>query len=277
MRKKQTIIKKTAKKVTKKANLPQVVENKTPMSTFHSADLLISQLAGKDVDVEKMEKLLALKGKYEAEENKKLFQIKFCKLQYELPVIKKTKSVDNKYKYAPLEEIVKQIKPFLREHGFSYRWSEGISENKECKRIICHIMSNGHEETSYVDIPMIMSPVTRDGKKIINDAQVAGSMSTYGKRYSLIGALGIMADEDDDGRGVGKVKDITPPKDENPKISKAKAIASVQKKYKELCKYSNPNDALKEFLAQIELKELQEIIGMSQKLDQLMSNPRKKS
>lgn len=221
-----------------------ISETQVPMSTFASADMLLQQLAGKDVDVDKMEKILALKGKYEAEENKKKYQREFSKLQSSLPVIQKTKSVktrsgDIAYKYAPLEKIIEQIKPVMREFGFSYRWSEGISESDSCKRIWCHIMAHGHEEKSFVDIP------TLDTNQLTNKAQMAGSASTYGKRYSLIGALGIMADEDDDGRGAGTV-DNTPKidpniitKEEGVKMSEAmKKLAWDNKKLGEFIQFS---------------------------------------
>ncbi len=269
LKKKKVATKATKVKVVKEKSLAKVETPSVPMSTFHSADFLIQQLSGKNVDADKMEKLLALKGKYEAEENKKRFQIKFSELQSRLPVIQKTKEVWNKehsyvmYRYAPLEKIIEQIKPVLCELGFSYRWSEGLTEKDGYKRIYCHVMACGHEEQSFMDIPLM------DANKVINKAQQAGVSSTYGKRYSLIGALGIMADEDTDGAGMDRVEKSTP-KTENPKMTIARAIDSVTKKYKELCKYSNPNDALKEFIGQIELKDLQEVIGMSQKLDQLM-------
>jgi hypothetical protein len=180
-------------------NKNQIVkkQNLQPLSASQSADLIISNLAGKDVDTEKLEKLLEIKSKFEAEENRKEYQIAFAELQADLPVIQKTKEVHTKagnlmYKYAPLEKILEQIKPVLKTHGFSYSWSEDLSNKDGYKRIYCHIMARGHTETNFVDVPI------QKATDYVNAVQQAGSSSTYGKRYSLCNALGISVDEDYD-------------------------------------------------------------------------------
>jgi hypothetical protein len=156
----------------------------------------IKEKSGVDV----MERLLKMKYEHEEREAAKLFHERFCDMQAELPVIQKTKTVENysgekMYSYAPLEKIVQEIKPYLKKHGFSYHWSEERIE-AGMKRIHCHITGYGHSESAYVDLP-IMSP-----SKVTNMVQQAGASITYGKRYSLIGILGIMADEDTDTSGI---------------------------------------------------------------------------
>jgi hypothetical protein len=146
--------------------------------------------------LETLEKLLQLKNQQEDREASKVFHLKFSQMQSELPIIKKTKKGAGPFKYAPLEQIIKQIKPFLTKHGFSYHWTEEPLENK-AKRIWCHLTGHGHEEKTYVDLPVM------DYTKMTNEIQQYGSTSTYGKRYSLIGLLGIMADDDDDGQSGG--------------------------------------------------------------------------
>ena len=244
-----------------------------PVSTFQSADLLINQAIAKDVDINKLEKLLTLKGKYEAEENKKQFQAAFSALQSELPVIEKTKTVRNgrgevMYKYAPLEKIIEQIKPYLKRHGFSYKWSEGAADRDGYKRIICTIMACGHEESSYIDMPVLSAT------KTTNQAQAAGSTSTYGKRYSLIGALGIMADEDDDGRGAGPTGPQPAPQPApqqiTPEQEKDYAIERFRLKYRELAKFTTPNQKLTEFADQIAMKTTKEIKAGANGIDALI-------
>ena len=195
-----------------------------------SVDQMISLAIKEKVGVEQLEKLMELKHKYETREAQKQYHVNFCKMQSKIPSITKTKSVNNSsgqevYRYAPLETIITQIKPYLEEYGFSYRWSEGLSEREGYKRIFCHIVGYGHQETSFVDIPIM------GASKMTNQAQQTGSASTYGKRYSLIAVLGLMTDEDDDGQGIitGKEPQKTEPtpkkqpeliKDADPKLIK---------------------------------------------------------
>ncbi len=203
----------------------------SPLSTFETADIILQGLTGKDVDLDKLEKLLEIKGKYEAEENKKIFQVKFAEMQAELPIIKKTNTVkDNSgntaYKYAPLEKIIEQIKDVLKKHKFSYRWTETASDKENHRKVNCHIMGWGHEQITSIDIPI------PDVNKLTNKTQMAGSAMTYGKRYSLIGALGIIADEDDDGRGAGSVPEK---KQAKPRAKKIEQHPELVTKIKQNC------------------------------------------
>jgi ATP-dependent DNA ligase len=114
--------------------------------------------------------------------------------------------VDNKYSYAPLEEIVKTIGSVVNAAGFSYRWSEEDlpiqvveiegkqRQLKKSKRYWFILSGFGHEERNYVDLPEGVD------NPIANDAQKRGSSMSYGRRYSMIAGLGIVFEgEDDDG------------------------------------------------------------------------------
>lgn len=188
-----------------KKEIPMVINNINneinSVSTFHSASLIIEKCLERDFDIEKLEKLLEIKGKFEAEESRKLFQKKFVEMQSELPEIPKTKQVMTSsgkiaYSYAPLDAIVKTIKPTLRKFQFSYSWSEGSADKSELRRIYCHIHGYGHTETNFVDFP---PPATNN---LTNLAQTYGMASTYGKRYSLCEALGIITEDDTDANEV---------------------------------------------------------------------------
>ena len=178
-----------------------------------SVDSMIEMAIKGNAGVEALERLMDLKQKHEIYEAKKKYHRKFCEMQAEIPTVPKTKKVYTNsgklaYSYASLDSIVETIKPFMTQFEFSYRWSEGLSENPGYKRVYCHIVGHGHQETSFADIPIMK------GSKMTNDAQQAGSSSTYGRRYSLCGVLGLMVDEDDDGSAI-LPKDQTPPQNTN--------------------------------------------------------------
>lgn len=170
-----------------------------PLDAKHGLDRMIEKVIDSKAPVENLERLLALKEKYEARESEKAFHEAFCKMQGEFPMIRRTHEVKDgartAYRYAALEDIIRQIQPVLAKHGFAYSWYEEMDAAAKVKRVYCKISGYGHSETSHVVIPIM------DPKGFTNAAQQHGSSSTYGKRYSLIGILGIQCEDDDDGRG----------------------------------------------------------------------------
>jgi hypothetical protein len=97
------------------------------------------------------------------------------------------------YKYAPLEDIVKQVRRVLADCGLSFSFDTTDSESGIT--IVCTLRHiGGHAEKTQVFIPATKGMNT-------NASQDRGLQITYGKRYAFTGALGITtADEDTDAR-----------------------------------------------------------------------------
>lgn len=157
---------------------------------------LISQAIEKGLDVNSLEKLMALQERWQAGIARKEFFEAFMRFQHECPDIRKMKEVsfkDVSYKYAPLSDVTRQIADVLEKYSLSYRW-EIQDTDKEIKVtcLVSHV--GGHTEQT----TMTASPDTTGSKNAI---QARGSTIEYLKRYTLIGALGIStADTDIDGR-----------------------------------------------------------------------------
>ncbi len=163
-----------------------------------------------DFDIEKLERLMAMQERWQAEKKKEAFFNALSDFQMNCPAIKKNKATDFttksgmsvKYKYATLDEITTQIKQALYDAGLTYRWefSEATTLNEAtkltvksitCTCIITH--KEGHREVTILS-------ANADTSGLKNDIQSLGSTQTYLQRYSLIGALGIStAEEDVDG------------------------------------------------------------------------------
>lgn len=162
-----------------------MVESSSPMAMIQAA---VS--AGRGID--EISKLMDLEDRWNAREAKKAFIEAMGRFQRECPVIKTMKTGHN-YKYAPLGDIIAQVKGLLSDCGLSYRFEQvqdaaGITVT--C--IITHVL--GHEER----LSMSGNADTSGSK---NAVQSIGSTVTYLRRYTLTGALGIVtADEDSDGR-----------------------------------------------------------------------------
>jgi hypothetical protein len=92
-----------------------------------------------------------------------------------------------KFKYATLGNIVKKIRPVLKEAGLSFSQLIDAEHGRLLTRIICV------EDGSYFESAMPMT-LTGDPKNV-------GGNITYFKRYSLCAALGIVAEDDKDHEG----------------------------------------------------------------------------
>lgn len=164
----------------------------------HTAEGLIAQAIEKNISVESMEKLLAMRREIRAEQAKEAYDRSMAAFQSDCPVIEKTKSVLNskdktvRYKYAPIESIVTQVKDLLKEHGFSYAIT---TKTNGVLTVFCRVTHEmGHSETSEFSVPM-------NPDAYMTDQQKAGAALTFAKRYAFCNAFGILTgDEDTDAR-----------------------------------------------------------------------------
>lgn len=177
--------------VTTKKRTPAKNNPKVPAVPENQNDKLLMLAIQGNLDVTKLEKLIELKNREEERKAKQEFDRHFAEMQKQFEAAQRTKKGYN-YKYAPIEELQKQFGPLIAEHGFSYRWREEAIEGG--KRCIMKISGWGHSEENYFDIPDL------EGTSQMNNVQVRGAMSTYGRRYSFIAGFGlIIQDEDTDG------------------------------------------------------------------------------
>lgn len=173
-----------------------------PAECATSAEALISQAIQKNVPVETMERLLAMRRELKAEYAKEEYDKAMSAFQAECPIIEKTKVVMNKdgrtvrYKFAPIESIVKQVQPFLKKHGFSYSINAKVNGGIT---IVCKVTHEaGHSEISEFSVP-----IEKDA--YMNEQQKVASASTFAKRYAFCNAFGILTgDEDDDSQTSGQ-------------------------------------------------------------------------
>lgn len=160
-------------------------------------EMLISQAIDKGVNIDVMERLLIMRQQLKAEQAKIEFDEAFSAFQGECPIITKRKKVLNKdktsvrYVYAPLDDIVEQVKPFLQKHGFSYT-IDVPHEDNWVKSVVTLTHSGGHSQQSSFKVPV-------DKEAYMNAQQQYASAVTFTKRYAFCNALGILTgDEDDD-------------------------------------------------------------------------------
>lgn len=149
-------------------------------------------------NVAAFKELVLLQERGEDRKAKREFAAAFSALQAEMPAVQAMKPVPNRdgtvrYKYAPYEDILKQIKPYLDKHGFSLRFSQ----KSEATRItmVCTLLHNGgHSETNEFSCRIGQGPPSS------NESQADGAASSYAQRGALCDALNIVVRTDSDAR-----------------------------------------------------------------------------
>lgn len=167
-----------------------------------SPDSLLFEAVQKNVSVETIERILAMRRELSLEHAEQAFNDAFASLQSELPIITKSKAVKNKngsvrYSYAPIEELVKILKPYLSKHGFNYRFE--CAQSDSVVVATCYLThSLGASRHSSFPAPV-------DPEAFMNDSQKVASANSYAKRNAFKNVLGLVeADEDDDAQAVGQ-------------------------------------------------------------------------
>ena len=136
--------------LTKQASLP-VARPEEP-----SVGQMLSAVIEKGVTGESVEAVTKLVELYEHMQDlnaEKDFAEAFIRLQQEIPKIKATKTVPNKdgstrYTFAPLEDIDRQLRGLALQHGFSYSFSEGTSDQPGRITKVCVIQhKRGHKRS----------------------------------------------------------------------------------------------------------------------------------
>lgn len=172
-----------------------------------SIEALIARAIDKGVPVETMERLLVMRTQLKAEAAKEAYFLALAALQAELPIIPKSKPVDYgngkaKYSYAPFDEIIKIVQPYLFKHGFSVTLGERHDDTKAFAVATAHHI-DGHSESS--DFPIVVDASAR-----MNAAQQQASARTYAKRYAYCNVLGIVTGDEDDNAQTSSVRPDTP-------------------------------------------------------------------
>ena len=166
-----------------------------------SPDKLIELALSKGADLDKLEKILALKERYDAGEAKKAYNKAMSEFKKTPPKIMKKSTVDfstskgrTSYNYANLADVTNAINEALSANGLSstFTTKQNGAISVTCK--ITHEMGHSEETT-------LSANADSTGNK--NSIQAIGSTVSYLQRYTLLAATGLATQEqDDDGKAV---------------------------------------------------------------------------
>lgn len=187
---------------------------------------LLEMAVSKDADIDKLEKLMDLKLRWEENEARKEYHNAMAMFKADPLIVPKDQHVkfgNTKYDHASLFGLVSVVTPKLSENGLSMSWD--ISQEGGKIKVTCVVTHrNGHSER----VPMESAADTSGGKNAI---QAIGSATEYLRRYTALAILGIAAGGDDnDGRGPKQYDNQSKKPKQNarqPETQKQKPIPSL--------------------------------------------------
>lgn len=177
----------------------QIVERKDQAPALDVAAVLKAAVQGGVTaeNVAVVKELVALQERMQAKEAEKAFARAFNALQAEMPAVQAVKPVKNndgslRYRFAPYEDIMEQVRPFLLKHGFTLSFSMTAADGRitqSCR--LTHI--DGHSQTNSSSVRIGKGPPGS------SETQGDGAASTYAKRFALCDCLNIVIEKDSDG------------------------------------------------------------------------------
>ncbi len=144
-------------------------------------------------NVKAFEAMVALQERVEDRQAERDFAQAFVALQADMPNIKAQKEVHNsvekgggvRYTFAPFEDLMSQVAPLLKKHGFTITFSTDYAEGRIIKTCtLQHI--GGHSKTNK------FAARVGKGPPGASETQGDGAASTYAKRFALMDALNIV-------------------------------------------------------------------------------------
>lgn len=149
-----------------------------------------------------VEKLLAIREREQAAEAQRDFARDFAKLQAATDPVKATKAVANKdgsarFRYAPYEEIMAEVRPLLTDNGFSVMFDTRISDDGKRCAVTCKLIhASGHISEGQFSARIGQGPPGS------SEAQGDGAAASYARRVALCNMLNIVTEDvNSDARG----------------------------------------------------------------------------
>ncbi len=183
---------------------PAVVSHTPPAPMRRSPVDVVAELLERGVTVEQLDRFLEIQRKYEAEEARRAFEAAMARFKGSaIGEIKKSKRVSfptkaggtMNYKHETLDAVVKAVRIPMSKCGLSHSWDVDATTKEPLILVKCIIThENGHSKS--VELPGLPD---ESGNK--NALQQVRSTITFLQRATLLLALGLAAEgEDDDGR-----------------------------------------------------------------------------
>lgn len=179
-----------------------VDEEKPMMPTAQPATSMIQVIeraaTDPNVDMDKMERLLAMKERLDAKEAETEFNQAMSELQSTMGRISADSTNPQTHsQYATYAKLDAKLRPMYTAAGFSLSFDTEESPIPETIKVVCYVSHTaGHTRTYKVD--MAADGKGAKGGAVMSRTHAAGSAMSYGMRYLLKMIFNVAVGEDDD-------------------------------------------------------------------------------
>lgn len=185
-----------------------VVQTTNAVVSATPMDLIASAVAA-GADIDKLQKLMDLQQRWEANEARKAYVAAIAQFKSNPPEIVKSKRVYfesqkgvTDFKHATLADVCAAAIKGLADVGISHRWEiDQTADRITVHCVLTHVM--GHSERT-----TLSSPSDPSGSK--NPIQAIASAVSYLERYSLLAATGLAARDMQEDEGKAACPDTEP-------------------------------------------------------------------
>lgn len=194
--------------VARTERIPQEPEGATLLSVISRA------AADPKVDVEKMERLMAMYERVEARSAETAFNDAMTEAQSRVTRISAdSTNPQTRSQYASYAKLDSILRPIYTECGFALSFDTGSDAPADHVRVLCYVSHRGgHSRTYHADMPA-------DGKgakggDVMTKTHAFGSGASYGMRYLLKMIFNVaIGEDDDDGNKAAKTPQRGQPRD----------------------------------------------------------------
>lgn len=192
-------------------------------------DMISAAAANPKVNVDKLDRLLAMRDRAIAQEREREFFEVLSRAQAEMgPVVADAKNKETQSKYASHAALDRAVRPIYTkpEYNFALTYDTEPCSIPEMMTFVCFATARGHTRKYTIDLPV-------DGKgpkggNVMSRTHAASSGVTYAMRILLKMVFNLPVDRDDDGNAAGKtVTDAVDP--DVPKIDQKQIDALIEK------------------------------------------------
>ncbi len=178
-----------------------------PVRSVSTADRLLELAVQQGADLDKLERLMDLKQRHDADVARAAYNVAFAAFKAEaVKIVRNRKVTDGPLKgksYAELHAVVNAITPALSKHGLSMSWRI-TKDERDWLEVTCTLK----HEAGHIDAVSMGGPPDTGGAK--NAIQARASTVSYLERYTAKAITGLSEqDDDDDGQGGARHADIS--------------------------------------------------------------------
>lgn len=152
-----------------------------------------------NADLDKLERMLAMKERMDAESARRQFSDAMAACQAEIQPVAKNKNNDQtRSKYADLAAIYAACKPIIARHGFSFSTFPSATQTPGMMGVRWTLRHQaGHEESDVAEIPLDDKGMKGTANK--TQTHAFGSTASYARRYLFCMIFDVATGDDNDG------------------------------------------------------------------------------